>query len=211
MYIISKRSQVVFLCETRLNKRKAESIKNRLNMEGCITVESGQGSTGLMLLWKEEVSINLIAYSNIRIDVEVTTSIKSFRFTGVHAFSGHRTIKTWNLLDRIKSASRLPWLVGGDFDQILSQSEKIGGRRRGIREMEEFKEALERNGLSDLKPDKGWITRYNKEEGNPIRERLDRFTGNIEWINKFSDFRIVSDYSSHSDYHHLLIDTCGGA
>ncbi|KAK8639764.1 hypothetical protein V6N13_138134 [Hibiscus sabdariffa] len=48
-------------------------------MNGCIAVDSSLECTGLMIMWKKEVQANLIAFSNIHIDVEISMGEEQFR------------------------------------------------------------------------------------------------------------------------------------
>ncbi|KAK8698123.1 hypothetical protein V6N13_114254 [Hibiscus sabdariffa] len=50
--------------------------------------------------------------------------------------------ETWHVLDRIRGASMLPWIVGGDLNAVLSHNEKSDGCRRSYIEMEDFRNAL---------------------------------------------------------------------
>lgn len=42
------------------------------------------------------------------------------------------------------------WCVLGDFNEIVTQDEKLGGKPRPKKQMEDFRLALDRNGLVDL-------------------------------------------------------------
>lgn len=55
------------------------------------------------------------------------------RFTGVY---GHleavMELHMWELIRRLHSLSLLPWVIVGDFNEILKLNEKLGGLRRNI-------------------------------------------------------------------------------
>ncbi|KAL4362015.1 hypothetical protein GQ457_04G025740 [Hibiscus cannabinus] len=69
----------------------------------------------------------------------------------------------WNLLDNLRHRSQLPRLLGEDLNAILCRDEKEGGRRNPRSEMGAFRDALECNGLWDIKP--------NKDTDGPIVSR----------------------------------------
>lgn len=54
------------------------------------------------------------------------------------------------ILEELRPLSNFPWLVVGDFNEILTQTEKMGGKPRGDRLMESFRDALESCNLVDL-------------------------------------------------------------
>ncbi|KAL4367841.1 hypothetical protein GQ457_05G021960 [Hibiscus cannabinus] len=64
----------------------------------------------------------------------------------------------WALIDHIRDSSPLPWVLGGDFNEILSLSEKQGGLQKPHHQMTDFRECLLRNDLADCKPSRGWFT-----------------------------------------------------
>ncbi|KAL4298146.1 hypothetical protein GQ457_12G019110 [Hibiscus cannabinus] len=104
---------LVFLCETRLKQSSSSRIQHALNMNGCFVVDYGNGCTGLMILWNRKINVSLLSYSSIHIDVNVASDSGSFHFSGLH---GHCVDKnkhlTWSTIDRLRSSSTLPWLVG---------------------------------------------------------------------------------------------------
>ncbi|KAL4295337.1 hypothetical protein GQ457_12G000220 [Hibiscus cannabinus] len=116
----------------------------------------------------------------------------------------------WDLIDRLRDKSPLPWLLGGlaDFNEILTFSEKQGGNRKPHHQLTDFRECLLRNDLADCKPSRGWFTwMQSGPRTAPIRERLDRFIADSDWFLTFPTFRAWSEYSSNSDHHFILLDT----
>ncbi|KAL4284684.1 hypothetical protein GQ457_16G018870 [Hibiscus cannabinus] len=116
--------------------------------------------------------------------------------------------RNWDLIDRLRDKSPLPWLLGGDFNEILTFSEKQGGNRKPHHQLTDFRECLLRNDLADCKPSRGWFTwMQSGPRTAPIRERLDRFIADSDWFLTFPTFRAWSEYSSNSDHHFILLDT----
>ena len=119
---------LVFLMETRLCVRSLEWLRVRLRMCGCLGVDRhGQGG-GLALLWDSSVTVNIDSYSDSHINAEV------IQVDGIHwrltRFYGHpeRALRnrSWTLLRHLSSLSDMPWMVIGDFNEIIRLDEKSG-------------------------------------------------------------------------------------
>ncbi|KAL4380028.1 hypothetical protein GQ457_02G041970 [Hibiscus cannabinus] len=167
----------IFLCETRLRTQNSAFIKSVLGYDSCFFVDSGPGCTGLAIFWNNKIIVDLLSYSPLHIDVVISYDSSCFCFTGMHGRS-ESTLKkhNWALIDRLRDASPLPWVLGGDFNEILSLSEKQGGLRKPHHQMTGFHECLLRNDLADCRPSRGLFTWMQScPRTSPIRERLDRF------------------------------------
>ena len=58
--------------------------------------------------------------------------------------------ESWDLLRSLHQQSSLPWLCAKDFNEIVKQSEKLGGRLRPHGQMQLFCEVLDECGLMDI-------------------------------------------------------------
>ncbi|KAE8732406.1 hypothetical protein F3Y22_tig00002193pilonHSYRG00080 [Hibiscus syriacus] len=120
-----KDPDILFLCESRIQQYRIESITVLLHMDGCLVVPSSSTFTGLVLLWNSSVLINLISFSDHHIYSVVTASALSFRLIGFHGNSDHRFhTATWSLVYQLRNQSNLPWVVRGDLNEILGHYEK---------------------------------------------------------------------------------------
>jgi len=91
--------------------------------------ESDGRSGGLLMLRKKEVVVRPVNISQYYIDV-VMGEGEEWHLTGIYGDPYHKE-QTWEALrERKDSMSTLPWLMMGDFNEILLHHEKEGGRAR---------------------------------------------------------------------------------
>jgi hypothetical protein len=77
----------------------------------------------------------------------------------------HERHNFWKLLKHIKPLRTEPWFLMGDFNECLWQEEHFSARRRGERQMIDFREVLSHCNLFDLGfKGKPW-TFDNKQDG----------------------------------------------
>ncbi|KAL0327022.1 UNVERIFIED_CONTAM: hypothetical protein Sangu_1780200 [Sesamum angustifolium] len=142
----------------------------------------------------------------------ITTLMSQFdspfwwRFTGLYGEpdTGQREI-TWKSC-RLHDQSRRAWLCAGDFNEILDQSEKLGGLARPMWQIRKFREALEQCELVDLGfagTPFTWCNRHS--EPNTVYERLDRACANLGWSQLFPDTSIEHVPVNCSDHVALVI------
>ena len=75
-----------------------------------------------------------------------------WRLTGFYGYAntGERD-KSWQLLRDLADLDSLPWLLIGDFNEILNGDEKIDGVPRPERQMRGFRDAMAYGELLDLR------------------------------------------------------------
>jgi hypothetical protein len=173
---------LVFLIETKLRKMKMEQIHCKLGFKNSFVVESVEKSGGLALLWGEEISVDIQNYSNRHINgiITVPNSLANWKFAG---FYGHldatKRYEAWELLRYLANLSPDPWLCLGEFNEVVSMSEKWGGETKSSSQKGNFKSALEDCELTDLGFKGPKYTWANCCEGLEfIKERLDRGVAN---------------------------------
>uniref|UniRef100_A0ACD5YK46 Uncharacterized protein n=1 Tax=Avena sativa TaxID=4498 RepID=A0ACD5YK46_AVESA len=111
------------------------------------------------------------------------------------------------LLKRLKSCANKPWLMTGDFNEVLWQKEHFSASRRGERQMAEFRNTLSFCDLHDLGYRGVPWTYDNKKEGSRnVKVRLDRVVASPSWFSYFSDANVSHLVSSRSDHCPILID-----
>lgn len=125
--------------------------------------------------------VSLRSYLNNHIDVMIQDDKidKSWHFMGFYgsSFANERS-DSLDILRRLGDNYELPWIVCGDFNEILYSIWKRG-LLRDERRMKAFREVLDECWLTDIGFSGPWFTweRENLLETN-IRERLDRGVAN---------------------------------
>nr|POE90757.1 hypothetical protein CFP56_27341 [Quercus suber] len=131
----------------------------------------------------------------------------TWRLTG---FYGHpdtnKREETWTLLESLGRSNTLPWLCLGDYNEILSQTEKAGGRLRPARQMDRFRMAISHCGFLDLGYRGSPFTwsRNHPTEGR-IRIRLDRALATVAWKSKFPGASVQHLSMSASDHSMIAV------
>ena len=77
----------------------------------------------------------------------------------------------------------LPWVFLGDFNEMISEDEKMGGLPLNRNRISAFRNCIDKCGLMDLGfqgPRFTWTNKTPVWQCN-IKERLDRGLGNAKW------------------------------
>uniref|UniRef100_A0A803PLN3 Reverse transcriptase domain-containing protein n=1 Tax=Cannabis sativa TaxID=3483 RepID=A0A803PLN3_CANSA len=97
------------------------------------------------------------------------------------------------------------WVVGGDFNEILSQKEKMGGPPKPAYLIQKFRKALDSCHLRDMGFEGSEHTWCNGRKQNLIFERLDRVCGNPDWFVMFPCAKVSHLDRTNSDHCPLLL------
>ncbi|XP_042964506.1 uncharacterized protein LOC122298703 [Carya illinoinensis] len=159
----------------------------------------------IWLFWASEVDFQLTACSDQAISgwfVFGSTRIFS-SFVYASCFREKR-VELWDYL-RVQDPQGQPWFIGGDFNIIRTDSEKIGGLFKAPRGKAEFNDLINVCALIEP-PSCGNILSWcnGRNGGRRIWARLDRILVNMQFINLFEG----SNYSylprSSSDHAPML-------
>lgn len=137
-------------------------------------------SSGLILLWNSEVDVQIQSYSRGYVDslVRGPDSVL-WHFTG---FCGNPVRSerhhSWSLIRRLHELFFIPWVIGGDFNEIFYFYENSAGSDRPYASMDDFWEVMEECSLFALgfegpafTWDKGMDEDWN------VQEQLDHYVG----------------------------------
>ena len=125
--------EVVFLSETKMTIAGMKKLKMKLgSVNGLYVQRKGRGG-GLAMYWKKEVNLEIKSYSRQHINAVVVEEESGFkwRLTGFYGHpETHQRKESWRYLNTLNLQFTLPWLCFGDFNDIISVEEKLGGAPR---------------------------------------------------------------------------------
>ncbi|XP_023881645.1 uncharacterized protein LOC111994021 [Quercus suber] len=169
---------LVFLMETKFKLTEMEGIKRKIERQHGLVVPSQNRGGGIALLWKNTLQVEPLTYSQRHMDVIVIEGggRKRWRFTG---FYGNPEMckreESLNLIRNLSKRCDLPWVIMGDFNEIIHANEKEGGNARPEGQMKLFRDTINSCELRDLGyygSDFTWSHRLGTKGW--VRERLDR-------------------------------------
>nr|GMD77815.1 ribonuclease H [Ipomoea batatas] len=207
--IRAKRPKIVFLMETFLNKRRMEPIRVQLGFHNMFVVDACGHRGGLVMFWHESVEVEVTGYSSNHIDTVVTMDIGSprWRFTGYYGYLERaRRREAWQMLRNLAGLSSLPWVIMGDYNDLLYPEEKRGRHPHPNWLIAGFSEAVADSGLQDVVFKRNQFT-WEKSRGTPdmIEEKLDRILATDSWLTLFEGVKACSLTCPYSDHLPLVL------
>jgi hypothetical protein len=113
----------------------------------------------------------------------------------------------WDTIRDLKTQSDLPWLLMGDFNEVLWQEEHLSQHQRPVNQMEAFREVLFDCNLSDLGFAGVPYTYDNRRQGRAnVKVRLDRALACPRWRDIFADSQVQHLTSPVSDHCPVLLN-----
>ena len=146
----------------------------------------------------------------IHATVKVRSSNLSWLISAIYASPRIEERKIlWNNLKIVSQLHNLPWLMLGDFNEVLSRDEKFGGKDVNLNKALEFKECLDECNMLDL----GFAgLKYTWANSRPITdlilERIDRCFANATWRTPYSAATMTHLPRTWLDHCPILLELC---
>ncbi|KAH7846943.1 hypothetical protein Vadar_019991 [Vaccinium darrowii] len=178
----------------------------------CIQVVDPVGiAGGLAVLWKQDLNVRLIRRSSFFIEVVIINDVtgREWHLINLYANSIDRVRKEqWAELKRHRQQTVGDWVLWGDFNDLLWDDEKRGGRQREVWALRAFREFVTDMEAIDLGFSGYPVTWVNRRFGNGlIQERLDRVLVSPGWRMKYDKAQVKHLFAVGSDHAALLLDT----
>ncbi|XP_074337471.1 uncharacterized protein LOC141674665 [Apium graveolens] len=175
-----------------------------------VTVEATGHSGGVALLWRNKDDVVLKSLNKNHIDAVIKLQGGlEYRLTGIYGEPDRSKRKeTWDLIRKLSSVNTLPWCLIGDMNNVLSQSDKRGGRPYPQFLLQGFQGVLSDCDLMDMDLC-GY--QYTWERGSSsessIEVRLDRALVNQAFLSMFANARLTNLEVSTSDHCPIWLET----
>lgn len=208
---MEKKPDILCLVETRAKSHKAKPILHKFHFNRFVAVEACGYKGGIWCFWDEsKITLKVLSYEAQCLHLGVISANKvNWVMSLIYASTDKRERDTlWQSLTDIGQDMNLPWCLIGDYNEVISQVDKRGGRMVGNTVNKELKKMIDRCELMDLGftgPMYTWSNRRDPE--NHITERLDRAWSNRDWQLKFPGAMVHHLPRTHSDHHPIWINT----
>lgn len=211
-FCYSHKPMVVFLLETKIQcTEKLLTIVKFIGFDDFCFVPSCGSSGGTILMWKNSIAVQIINTAAHFITVMILNHPAGAQWflTGVYG-PPNPLLKPnfWDDLNRSGESIVAPWCVVGDFNAIVAQKEKIGGRPFTSGSRCRFRHFIDAQGLMDLSFTGNPFTWSNRQAGKAnIQERLDRAMGNSQWSVLFLQASLCHLAAISSDHKPICLFT----
>lgn len=200
---------ILVLTETRVPSTRAKNIIKRTQFTNIAAVEARGFAGGIWCLWDDTtIKVKVLSYTaqilNIGIMSNATLSwVASF----VYASPVEQIRESlYTYIEEMSRFISMPWMLIGDFNQVMYQEDKKGGRPVGGPSTERMQHLIDICALMDLPYTGPRFTWSNGQEGRfRIEQRLDQAWANSDWIIHFSTASLIHLPRTHSDHSPLLL------
>ncbi|PNY12420.1 ribonuclease H [Trifolium pratense] len=202
---------MLVIMETRCDPNKLRRTFELLGFDSVVANEVQGFAGGIVVAWQSDcISVDVCKknFQYLHLKVKYTNGDRWY-FTPTYASPIEMTRNLlWNDLQSIAQNMKDPWLVAGDFNDIVCAEEKKGGAAASGRKCKIFKTRIDACSLIDIGamgPKFTWRgPKYHG--GQRIYERLDRALCNGQWRLLFPDGYVkVLTRLEFSDHHPILI------
>lgn len=171
---------IIFLSETKIaDSFVLKELDFLASDKHFLLPPSSPSSGGLALFWKPEVDVQILSSSQNYIDTLITYKGVSFHSTFRYG-EPENTLRQafWNHITTISANRDTLWMLIGDFNEIIDNSEKSGGPIRAEGSFSTFRTFLSNGDLFDLKHFGNYLSWRGKRHKHLVYCRLDRTVAN---------------------------------
>ena len=111
----------------------------------------------------------------------------------------------WDRLVAIGLLRDEAWILAGDFNELMSSEEKVGGSERSESTFWDFRNMAQNCKLKEIRSSVNVLSWCGKRDTVWVQCRLDRSFGNDEWFNLFPRSNMHYGDMWASDHRHFLI------
>ncbi|XP_072054760.1 uncharacterized protein [Arachis hypogaea] len=203
------RPSILFLMETKASKASCDRVRRKLCFDNLFCVESRGLSGGLCIFWKSNVNIHVYAWCDNFIKTRVSSgNNEDWESTFVYGHPDYKKRKElWKELSFVDNNLTLPRILIGDFNDVISQDEKVGLHPKPSSQIESFRNFVHENAVLDLELQGMKYTWFsNPRNGCVTKERLDRVLAIWEWRKMFQNATLSALPPISSDHTPLILN-----
>lgn len=176
----------MFLMETKRKDEDVFKMYRGSEFTNHFIVPPEGLSGGLTLSWKDNVDVDVLLASPNVIDTKITFNGKTFSVSYIYgAPQSENRPNFWREILEIGRTRDTAWVLTGDFNDLLDNSENVGGPLRWEGSFLAFRSFVAQNGLWDLQFSRNSLSWRGTRYTQFIQSKLDRVMANVKWMEMF--------------------------
>ncbi|XP_075083356.1 uncharacterized protein LOC142167099 [Nicotiana tabacum] len=209
-FLFKNKITVLGCLETKVKTWNAKKVRIKIGNDWEVFANYTHAPNGkIWILWKTQhvkVKVILAGAQLVHCEVRDKHSDVTCCLTFVY---GYNTIEKrqeiWTQLRQIHSNMVEVWLVLGDFNTMISVSDRINGNPISQTEVEDFQKCIADNGLGQLNR-KGcqWSWCNKREDADIIYSNIDWALGNSYWFMKYSSIEAVYENYEDEEFNQMV-------
>ncbi|KAL4280973.1 hypothetical protein GQ457_03G007680 [Hibiscus cannabinus] len=207
LLVRKRKPEIVIVMEPHISGSAADRFIRRTGFDRSYRVEAHGFAGGIWVLWKESITIDVLAVSNQYVHCFCSSSGEEVSFFATFVYASPDVVKRrdlWPQLEALRPANEVAWVLGGDLNVIGSSLERQGGAHNRAQACHYFCDFMFDSGLLDM----GFTgPRFTWKRGT-LSQRLDRCLCNSDWYVSFPLSEVCHLVKLGSDHHPILLDTC---
>ncbi|KAM6583114.1 hypothetical protein CsatB_010116 [Cannabis sativa] len=189
------------------------NVMNRLGYDHCVCIPSIGIVGGFCVAWKRGIQCYMLEEfaEGLHLSIHMGENFPDWSLYCVYG-TPYYSLKGsyWKWLSETVSNCNSPWVLLGDLNVILDDSEKEEGRTFQRKEGEFLSNFLFEVGGVDLGCDGGMCTWQNSRIAESrVRKRLNRAIADARWCTEFSNARVSKFPIKGSDHAPILLNIWG--
>ncbi|KAL7167756.1 hypothetical protein ACSBR2_038252 [Camellia fascicularis] len=143
---------LVIPAETRVGGTRGKALSKNLGFSNVHLSDTIGFAGGIWLLWnnlKINCEVLLTTEQGIHAWIKVLSNPSPWLFSTICPYFNQRCI-LWDNLMLLSKKHSSPWLMVGDFNEILTSADKFGGRAIQPHHVKRFNECMDECGMIDL-------------------------------------------------------------
>ncbi|GLT61710.1 hypothetical protein SLA2020_343970 [Shorea laevis] len=204
----------LLILETKISGPNAQEVADFLGFPKSCIINLDGLVEGLWLLWDDSrLSMDILSTNNQAIHVVIQVSnnplfLFNWFFSGIYGrpqFEIRNML--WQELFAMANIIQGPWMIIGDFNDVVDQSVKFGGNEISQTRAQDYLDCMNNCDMVDLGFIGNRFTWVNMRFSSQlIKERLDRVWANIDWKLSFPNASLFHLPCTHSDHCPILLD-----
>jgi len=172
----------IALMEPFQSPSELDQYKRKLGFENA-----GVNCSGIFFFWREDWEGDIILDTVHQVTLKFSRNGQNFLISVIYArCNAIDRLELWDELGNFVDMDRCPWIIGGDFNVILNEEEKLGGLQFTQNEAMDFAAFISNNALIEVRFSGSKYTWWNgRIEEECIFNRLDRILVNQEFMDLF--------------------------